>query len=121
MIGLAVLTTVLRSSPLVVDDTCCLVEAAVLLTRVFVVVVDDDVTGVCFLVINVCDVDTFEIMFGVAVVFKGGGVNFDGFVGKINTVFVNNGLDLAVEEVSTYRVLRTENKEKRLANETVKE
>ena len=122
MIGLAVLTTVLRSSPLVVDDTCCLVEAAVLLTRVFVVVVDDDVTGVCFLVINVCDVDTFEIMFGVPVVFKGGGVNIVvGFVGKINTVFVNNGLDLAVEEVSKYRVLRTENKEKRLANETVKE
>ena len=124
MIGLAVLTTVLRSSPLFVDDTCCLVEAGVLLTRVFVVVVvvDDDVTGVCFLVINVCDVDTFEIMFGVPVVFKGGGVNIDvGFVGKINTVFVNNGLDLAVEEVSTYKVLRTENKEKRLANETVKE
>mgnify|MGYP006890319993 CR=1 FL=1 len=125
MIGLAVLTTVLRSSPLVFVDTCCLFEAGVarvsILCIVVIVVVDDDVTGVCFLVINVCDVDTFEIMFGVPVVFKGGGVNFDGFVGKINTVFVNNDLDLAVEEVSTYRVLRTEDKEKRLAKETVNE
>jgi len=100
LIGLAVLTTVLRSSPLVFVDTCCLFEAGVLLTRVailcivVIVVVDDDVTGASFLVIDVCD---------------------------INKVFVNNDLDLAVEEVSTYRVLLTENKEKRLAKETVNE
>ena len=98
LIGLAVLTTVLRSSPLDFVDTCCLFEAGVarvaILCIVVIVVVDDDVSGASFLVIDVCD---------------------------INKVFVNNDLDLAVEEVSTYRVLLTENKEKRLAKETVNE